>query len=301
MSPSVIFAACLAQPEFQTSDAVAAAALARRGVDVAPAAWNGPQAAFDAAALTIVRSTWDYMHAPAEFRGWINARIGRRDVLNAPALMRWNLSKRYLAALERRGAPTPPTLFVAPNAADIAAALARLGVAEAVVKRIESGGGIGQTRVFAEDPASFETAAEALLDGGGAHSGAGLVQPLIPEILDPGETSFIFFDGAFSHAVLKTPKSGEILCQEEYGGVTRRIDPAGGSIDEAARILSTALSAAGVDEPALYARVDGVVLDDRFILMEVELIEPDLFFNYAPDAADVFAASVLERLERLEA
>ena len=47
-----------------------------------------------------------------------------------------------------------------------------------------------------------------------------------------------------------------------------------------------------VTEPWLYARVDGCIVDGRFVLMELEMLEPDLFFNLAPEAAPRFANSL---------
>lgn len=287
---SIVFATCLEQPDYQPSDALAAEALRRRGVDVAPAPWNGPQAPFADADLVVVRSTWDYMKAPDAFRAWLQG-VDPARTLNAPTMMLWNLSKRYLAHLSRAGAPLPPTVFVAPHAGDLARAIDGLGVEEAVVKRIESAGGIGLSRVRAGDAGDIAAAVEALAGA------AGMVQPLLPAIRTAGETSFVFIDGVFSHAVVKRPPAGEILCQEEHGGVTAPAAPSSAAIDEAARILSLCHAP---DGPPLYARVDAIVegppLDERLTLMEVELIEPELFFGRAPAAADAFAGAVVNKL-----
>ena len=118
----------------------------------------------------------------------------------------------------------------------------------------------------------------------------GFVQALIPEISTLGEASLVFIAGEYSHAVTKRPKSGEILCQADHGGSTGTAIAPDWAISEARRVLTM------VPGEPLYARVDAVILDHAFQLMEVELIEPELFFTYAPDGADRLATALLDRL-----
>jgi glutathione synthase/RimK-type ligase-like ATP-grasp enzyme len=114
-----------------------------------------------------------------------------------------------------------------------------------------------------------------------------MVQPWIEAILDRGEYSLMFFDGALSHAVGKVPKAGEFRVQPEYGGIIERCDPPPGS----EQLALAALAAA--PDPATYARVDIVVGNDGALqIIELELIEPALFLDHAPDAAPAFAQAV---------
>ena len=278
----IVFATCNLKPDFQPSDAVLAAALRARGHEVAAHPWNGDQAAFEAADLIFVRSTWDYMHAPQCFAFWLGSLEGR-VVLNDPALMRWNLSKRYLMRLAAMGAPLAPTRFAAPRAGELARAMDELGLEEAVAKPVVSAGGIGLSVMRRDDPASLENAA-------GALGGSCMVQPLLSEIRDPGETSLVFLQGELSHAVNKRPTGGGILCQSEHGGQYAEFAPPPFAVREAQRILDLLPS-----EP-FYARLDAIILDDALILMEVELIEPELFFDRIPAAAERFAAAVDRKL-----
>lgn len=279
----VVFATCNALPGLTKSDALVAAALERRGAQVRPAPWNGPQAPFAEADLIVVRSTWDYTDDDKAFEQWLERLSTYPVVINSPSLMRWNMTKSYLLELAQKGAPLPPTVSAKPDVASIATAMDALGLEEAVVKPQIGAGADGLSIVRKDDPNGAAKAAAKL-------GGDGLIQPLLPEIRDIGETSIMFVDGEFSHAVIKTPKTGDIRVQEEHGGRTERIDPPAWAIEACVRILGL------LPEPAFYARVDAVILDETLKLMEVELIEPELFFNYAPDAADRFADALMKRI-----
>jgi hypothetical protein len=99
----------------------------------------------------------------------------------------------------------------------------------------------------------------------------------------------MFFDGVFSHAVLKTPASGDFRVQSDFGGRDRLVDPPMHVLQSATQILQAV-------EPTLYARVDGVVEDDQFHLMELELIEPALFLSSHPDAPLRFTEAIANKL-----
>ncbi|UPT73268.1 MAG: hypothetical protein M0D55_15465 [Elusimicrobiota bacterium] len=122
-----------------------------------------------------------------------------------------------------------------------------------------------------------------------AHSGA-MIQPYLAEIAAEGEWSFVFLGGKFSHAVLKTPKGGDFRVQEEHGGrTTAAVAPAA--------LIAQAREAARLSPgPQLYARVDGVRRGSELVVVEVELIEPSLYLQFAPGAAKALAAAVKERL-----
>lgn len=281
--PEIIFVTCNEYPDLQMSDALVADGLEAAGASVRAAPWNGDQRAFDGADLIVVRSTWDYPLAIDDFRRWLGGLENDPRVVNHPALMRWNFTKRYLMWLGVEGAPLPPTRFAAPNPRDIAAAMDQLEVDEAVVKPIIGATASGLSIVRRDDAAGLADAAALL-------GQACLVQPLIPEIATHGEISLIYIDGAFAHAVVKRPKPGDIRVQEDHGGVTAPTTPSPAMIAKGAEIVKMLPIA------PLYARVDAVVLDETLQLMEVELIEPELFFTHAPAAADLLAAALLKKL-----
>jgi glutathione synthase/RimK-type ligase-like ATP-grasp enzyme len=264
-------------------DRSAIPAFAARGLELVPVVWTEPlPGRLDA---LILRSTWDYHLRLPEFLEWVRTVEARGVPLwNHPDTVRWNVDKAYLLEVERRGIPILPTRHLARGTGVALSALLReAGWPEAVVKPSVSGGAFGTWRAGsgAEDDVRFATQLEAM---------DCLVQPFAPELVSAGEWALLFFRGRYSHAVLKRPAPGDFRVQEEFGGV---VVPAEAP-PEVVATATRALEAAGQD--TLYARVDGVVRNGRLELMELELVEPTLFFESSPGAAERFAAAVDETL-----
>jgi glutathione synthase/RimK-type ligase-like ATP-grasp enzyme len=199
-------------------------------------------------------------------------------MINPPALLRWNSDKAYLAELADRGVSTVPTLAVeACCDADLEEARRRFGSEWLVIKPPVSASASGTHRLGPNDDLPGDSARQPMI-----------VQPLIEEISRTGEFSLMLFDGEFSHAVVKRPKSGDFRVQPHLGGITLPSKAPPG----AERLAKQALAAAPAK--ATYARVD-IVPDDEGTLriMELELIEPALFLDHAPDAGAAFTRSVL--------
>lgn len=287
------FITCQEFPDLHPSDELVAQELMQAGVDVVVRPWNESSSeqfieAANEIDMIVVRSTWDYPASPAAFRQWLIALQAHENVVNGPALMHWNFTKRYLMHLAVAGAPVPPTRFVAPARQDLANAMAELGVDEAIVKPVIGATASGLSRICKDDPAGLTDATARL-------GQAGLVQPFIREIQTLGETSMIFIDGQFTHAVVKRPKAGDIRVQEEFGGQTARCHPGPSTIAAAQSVLKM------LPHPPVYARIDAIIfdaggVDERLQLMEVEVIEPELFFTHAPEAVGRFADALLKRL-----
>jgi hypothetical protein len=259
-----------------------AAPLSEAGLQVEARDWVAASdlAEFD---LVLPLLVWGYPFAP---RAWGEA-IDRWEAqgvrLHNPAsVLRWNADKIYLERLAGRGAPVVPTRHVDRLTPDELESAARA---------------FGTDRLVAK-PRISSTAWQTIrwspgrpLDGG--PEGAALVQPYLPEIERSGEVSLIFFGGAFSHAISKRPQPGDFRVQPEFDGIITAYRPAADEHDAAARIL------AAVEEPLLYARVDLVRgLHGQPQLIELELIEPDLYLGYDEGAGARFAASVLELILR---
>jgi len=254
-----------------------AQALVDAGITVEPMPWTDPRdlAGFD---LVLPLVAWGYHKRYPDWLAYLN-RLEREHlpVANPVPLLRWNGDKAYLAQLGEKGIATVPTLVVARlDEQALDAAKARFGCSELVVKPPVSASAYGTFRVQEGD--AFPEA---------VRGGRMMVQPWVAGILDRGEYSLMFFDGEFSHAVSKVPKPGEFRVQPEYGGIIRRCDPPAG----AEALAHAALAAA----PALssYARVDLVVGDSGELqVMELELIEPALFVDYAPESGAALARAI---------
>jgi glutathione synthase/RimK-type ligase-like ATP-grasp enzyme len=124
--------------------------------------------------------------------------------------------------------------------------------------------------------------------------GSYLVQPFVPEI-EAGEWSFIFFNGVFSHCILKTPRAGDFRVQQAYGGSIELLAPTAAQVAKATTYLQQ------FGPSTLYARIDGVMQHDTFVLMELEFIEPFLYLAYAPAATENFYQALLSQLNKLAA
>ena len=281
------FATSAIEPEIHPDDAHLAACLRRLDVEPVACVWNDPGvdwAGFDA---VLFRTTWDYFKHYAEFLRWLD----RLPVptINGKALVRWNSDKRYLLDLAGQGVDIIPTELAA--AAELPARMRTMAGQEVVVKPTVSGTAWHTARGTAGEPA-FNEALMAL-----PPAFSYLVQPFIPEVVDDGEWSLLFFGGEYSHAVIKRPADGDYRVQGEFGGTAQRIEPPGHVVASAERALAVAAALGHAD--VAYARVDGVVSGGRFLLMELEMIEPFLHLGECPSAAERFAAHLHARLGRL--
>ncbi len=270
---------------------IGAEALRKRGVKVTPIIWDETPVdrlrEFD---RVVVRSIWDYQHKLPQFENWLSELI-RLDImtLNPPEMMRWNLSKRYLTELQRDyDLPIIPTTWIEQNSVDIAAQLASTPWQKLVLKP-EISASADLTFVFDRAQATeIETAVREI-----QKRSALMIQPFCESILTLGETSLVYFsDGnspRLSHVISKRPKSGDFRIQHEHGGIYERIEPSRGLLAIGERAIST------LDPGWLYARVDVVNCDGQLCVGELELMEPQLYFRWAADAAETFADCVLER------
>ena len=113
-----------------------------------------------------------------------------------------------------------------------------------------------------------------------------LVQPFLPEIVAEGEWSLLFLGGQYSHAVKKRSRAGEFRVQADFGGSVEADVPRGAIVAQAEAIV------AHLPQPWLYARVDACESAGALVLMELELIEPDLFLGQHPSAPRRFASAL---------
>jgi glutathione synthase/RimK-type ligase-like ATP-grasp enzyme len=256
-----------------------AGALVEAGASVEAIAWTDAEdlGGFD---LVLPLVAWGYH---LDYNRWLRfleyAEKARLPLLNPAALLRWNGDKAYLAELGELGVATVPTIAVESCCdADLEEARRCFGTDWLVIKPPVAASGMGAHRIGPSDDVPPDSRGKPMI-----------VQPLIEEIARTGEFSLMFFSGTYSHAVVKRPRSGEFRVQEYHGGVTLPCDaPPPGAIE----LAHAALGAAPGN--ATYARVD-IVPDDEGTLriMELELIEPALFLDHAPDGGAAFVKSIL--------
>ena len=261
-------------------------ALARRGVEPLVRVWDDPAIDWPRHDAMLVRTPWDYYRRWDEFSAFLAAieQVGLRTI-NPIATLRWNADKRYLVELAAAGLPVVPTRLVErgdPVALEHAISAVRGSGVDVVVKPTISGGAWRTWRFGADGPGALRAELDAALA-----AGALLVQPYLDAVARAGEWSLLFFAGRYSHALLKRPRSGDFRVQESHGGTHSNAEP-DAALRAAAQRVVDALPALG-HPGVLYARVDGVVDDGAFRLMELEVFEPQLFLDGRPAAAARFA------------
>jgi hypothetical protein len=266
-------ATCMVLPEVDADAAPLAAALARAGIEHELVAWDDPAADWTTPHPTIIRSTWNYALDLGGFLAWLD-RV-RGPVLNPPAIIRGNLHKRYLLALAARGVPIIPTTVVEQGEPI-------LPPSTRVVIKPEVGAGSLNARIFAAGDREAVAHCARI-----TASGAALIQPYIASVEDYGERSLVWIDGEVSHAIRKSPRlSGD---EESVTGPMPIAD------DERAVALAAFTPLA---DQILYGRCDLVRgPDHQPMIMELELVEPSLFFAKHAPAADRFVAGLIRRLQ----
>ena len=195
---------------------------------------------------------------------------------NVGSVLRWNADKLYLDRLSSEGAPVVPTLFV--DRLDLESL-------ERAASRFATDQLIAKPQVSASAWQTIRWTPGAPLDGG--PTGPAMIQPYLPSIETDGEVSLIYLGGAFSHAIRKRPQPGDFRVQPEYDGIITAHVPSAHERAASEAIL------ARVEEDLLYARIDLVRgLNGDPMLMELELVEPDLYLEHDPGGGGAFTEAV---------
>jgi glutathione synthase/RimK-type ligase-like ATP-grasp enzyme len=261
-------------PEVDVDQAPLAAALEAAGIEARLVAWDDPTADWDAKVPTILRSTWNYALDLAGFLAWIDRASAAAPLWNPPDVVRANVRKRYLLELAARGVAVVPTTLVERGE------LIELPATRLVIKPEVGAGSLGAKVFAAGDPAASTHLAELTARG------AALVQPYVDSVEDYGERSLVWIDGEVTHAIRKTPR---------FAGDNEKIDGPF-PIAEDERAVALAALAPYVDR-IFYGRVD-LARDahGRPMIMELELVEPSLFFARHKPALDRYVSWLCRRL-----
>jgi len=261
--------------------------LEARGFRVRRVAWSNPDFDWRRTRAAVIRSTWDYFERFPEFCAWMDRVATQTQLINSQSLVRWNVDKHYLRDLAARGVRVPPTRFTEPGeVTTLREAVAASGWDEVILKPAVSGAARHTYRLNAGNLDEHETLFRGLVA-----SEAMILQPFLGSVLADGEISLIVIEGHCTHAVRKIAKPGDFRVQDDHGG---SVHPHTASAEE---IAFAEHAVAVCPEPPHYARVDAVRDDTGALsLMELELVEPELFLRFHPPAAAALAAAIAERL-----
>jgi len=279
-------------PDLTDDDRLLVDALEARGVSAVPAIWDDSRGEWARYSAVVIRSCWDYHLKHNAFLAWLDGLDEAKVlVLNPPELVRWNSEKSYLRELAGAGIAAVPTRWVERNEVVSLAALRReTGWSELVVKPAISASAHETWRSSSDSPRDDDERLAEMVSRGRV-----LVQPYLDVVAADGEWSLLFYGGVYSHGVLKRPSANDFRVQHEHGGTSEVADPSPSVIAAAAWALLAAEEGRGA---ALYARIDGCVIDGEFVVMELELIEPDLFLRSHVAAPDMLADALERRLRQ---
>ena len=266
--------------------------MAALGWRVDTVAWRDPHIEWDDFDAVYICAPWDYQdHANAFIEVLERIERSSAHLVNDLSLVRWNLTKTYLRDLEERGATIVPSMWFDDIDASMVPTWFTAGGSNKLIIKPTVSANADDTFVLCNPVAG------GLIDQLASTFArrAFCVQPFIANIQSEGEYSLIFFNGVFSHAILKTPKAGDFRVQEEHGADIQSIEASRELIDAGLRVLTL------VEPQPVYVRADFVRDDnDRYLLMELELIEPSLYLRMNDDAPARFAAAFDEHCKALE-
>lgn len=264
----------------------------QHGVHVDVISWHAIDIDWSQYDAVIVRSTWDYQeHANAFIDKLIEITKHDTVLINPLSLMQWNISKRYLQILQTQGITIIPSVFFDSVAiSDIYAQFAYFDTQEIIIKPLISA---NSDNTFRLDHTNLMAQAGPLSNI--FSTTPCVIQPFLDSVINEGEYSLFYFNGEYSHTIRKVPKSGDFRVQEEHGGELITVIPDERQLSAAAKVL------AALPEKSLYARVDLIrnpraQKDDIWQLMEVELIEPSLYFNMDEASPERFVQATLNYL-----
>lgn len=279
----VALVTCRDYPKLTQSDQLLVEPLKKEGFTSIAAPWEDKRIDWKQFDCIIFRSCWNYYANYPAFIDWLSL-MERMNlvILNPPNVIAWNSHKTYLKELHERGVSTIPTLWISQSEKPILADLAgEMHWTDIIIKPCVGADAHDIFLVKKDGHKAAQKKLEKLTTKTDC-----LMQPLMPEVMTEGEYSFVFISGKYSHTVLKTPKKGEFRSNYQFGAKETVIQPSASLLEQVTNIVKVA------PPHLLYARVDGINQNGLFILMELELFEPHLYFDKQPDSAQMFARAL---------
>ena len=274
--------------DFECYDDLLIEPMAKAGWQVDEISWHRNDVPWSDYDVVIIRSPWDYQDDPDTFLNILENISGQTRLENNLDIVKWNINKTYLIDLDFSGVNIVPTLWGENlTKGNLLPAYKRLNVNEIIIKPVTGANAdftfrLNKDSVIARESELIET----------FRNKSYMIQPFMSHIISEGEYSLFYFNGNYSHCILKKPKEQDFRVQEEHGGVLRTVKPE----PALAEMAQKAINAIGHN--LLYARVDFVRTDiNDFALMELELIEPSLYFNMDADSPGRFVQAFISRMK----
>lgn len=279
--------------DFETYDHLIEPHLKQLGWQATMVSWHDKTVNWHDYHAVVIRSPWDYQDDAENFlRVLRNIEQSSAYLENSLAIVEWNIDKIYLKALEQQQVQLVPTLWREHfDQEELNGFFSHFKQEQIVIKpRISA----NADNTFWLSLENFQEKIPALKTAFANRNF--MVQPFMENITNEGEYSLFYFNGQYSHAILKTPQNNDFRVQEEHGGQLKTIEPEANLIKHA---QTTMAALAKIHQIPLYARVDFVRHQQGFALMEAELIEPSLYFNMDKKSPKRFAQAFAERMNSI--
>ena len=279
--------------DFEAYDNLIEQPLINLGWKMQMVSWRDENVNWNDYTAVIIRSPWDYQDdAPAFLKVLNNIEQSSAHLENSLTTVEWNIDKKYLRELESNGVNIVKTLWRENlTFQHVGEYFDELNVDQLVIKPRISANADNTFWLTKDNYQTFYPQLEKVFS-----ASEFLVQPFMESVIKEGEFSLFYFNGQYSHAILKTPKDSDFRVQEEHGGRLAAITPEKNLTEHAEQALSAIKMQIGMP---LYARVDFVRCEQGFALMEAELIEPSLYFNMDEQSATRFAQAFVNRMQSL--
>ncbi len=264
-------------------DRIVQTAFEKRGFKVGRKSWSDPEFDWSSTKAVIFRTTWDYFERYEEWINWLEHAGKVTQMINPFEQIKWNMDKHYLRDLSNKDINIPETHFIeAGEETTLSELIEAKGWRKAILKPCFSGAARHTYKIEGEVNPALEKTFQDLIS-----KEAMMLQPFQENVVEQGEISLMVMGREFTHGVLKIAKPGDFRVQDDFGGTVQDYVPNKEEIAFAEKVV-------GACEPfPNYARVD-IIRDNNneLALIELELIEPELWFRLYPKAADVLAASI---------
>ncbi|XZE44576.1 ATP-grasp domain-containing protein [Pirellulaceae bacterium SH467] len=276
-------------------DPLLANALERRGWSIEAVDWKDDEVAWEDFRCVLIRSPWDYYLTPDLFLKRISEIAKRCGALLHPeSIIQANIHKRYLTQLgsfQDWVIPTEIHPSKELSALDWNALFRRFRCDRLILKPVVSAGSFRTLAVHHKNLREQLRTIEATFQDESV-----ILQPFLPTICEDGEHSLVFLGGEYYHSILKRPKSGDFRVQVQHGGIYKRWEP------DPWLVASSRVLLEDFQSGTLYARLDWVRNPNPdspipYLLMEIEMIEPDLYLRYTERGVEHYADLIVKRLD----
>ena len=260
-------------------------ALEAKGLKVYRTNWDNPNFDFTSTKYVLFRAIWDYFDRFSEFSKWLTVVSQQSKLINPSEQIIWNMDKHYLKDLEDNGVNIVKTDYIEiGDTRSLKQAILATGWSHVILKPAVSGGARHTYKIKPGESSQHETIFKDLIA-----EEAMLLQPFQKNIMEKGEVSFIVFGGAYSHAVLKKAKAGDFRVQDDHGGTIHPYEASPEEIEFVQNVMAQCKTV------PVYGRVD-VTWDnnDNLALVELEIIEPELWFRESSNSPKMLAEAVLD-------